>query len=373
MSSSIDILDALINIFSSSITQIKYNSQQNLNCQQHFEYINKYDVEYWYKLISHLTFKTKFIPITTDEAKQLISIYEQRLQLQDTIKTDNGEIITTWLTDQINQYLFTLKDSIQQTLNHWNDENDNKTNQNNQCFFCKFSSRSPKDAIINEYYYTKTKKLYLKFLQKDSQKIEYSLNDKKIALNHTMINLLKCNTSNDMLLLCLYSERVYKDLKLAFDSKIWKQNIIIREWYENINVMYEFRGFVYNNKLNAISQYQKSEKCQFLIENKNKIQMLIINFWETECKDLLCNIYDDYIIDFLLIKSISNDISNWNVKVIELNPYSDDTGALLFSWQFDRYVLQKGPFEMRLQKLSFGEGDIRKLYPIHRKLLLNSP
>ena len=39
---------------------------------------------------------------------------------------------------------------------------------------------------------------------------------------------------------------------------------------------------------------------------------------------------------------------NWKLVVIEINPFSKATGAALFSWEFDKELLNNGPLEIRL-------------------------
>ena len=70
---------------------------------------------------------------------------------------------------------------------------------------------------------------------------------------------MKCKNGKEVLKLLINSHRVFTDLKRMLEvnekeKEEWKMNIILREFVfiEPIN---EFRGFVYEGKLVALSQY----------------------------------------------------------------------------------------------------------------------
>ncbi len=105
----------------------------------------------------------------------------------------------------------------------------------------------------------------------------------------------------------------------------------------------EFRGFVVNGTLTALSQYfapcffneiqgrekEIREKCEGLL---SQIQHLIP-------KKVVC--------DFAVLEN--------TVMVIEINPFNDYTGcgtsACMFDWKSDRAVLDgEAPFEFRMVK-----------------------
>jgi hypothetical protein len=118
----------------------------------------------------------------------------------------------------------------------------------------------------------------------------------------------------------------------------WNNNIIIREWNSLLDPSMEFRCFVYQSNLTAISQY--NHYCKFYhLQNDLIIQQIkftIINYWERKIKPLLDPFkekYSNYIIDLGLIEDkLSNELE---CIVIELNPFATSTGASLFHWSGD--------------------------------------
>ena len=110
-----------------------------------------------------------------------------------------------------------------------------------------------------------------------------------------------------------------------------------------IDIDMEFRGFVYNNQLNALSQYNHFIYFQRLTEMKQEIQKRILSFFEQKVKDKLKE-YEGYIVDFAICGQQLDTI-----LIIELNPFMDSTDPGLFSWKNEREKLQNGPFEYRIR------------------------
>ena len=79
-------------------------------------------------------------------------------------------------------------------------------------------------------------------------------------------------------------KKVYTDLSdwINFGGK---EQFCFREWNENLDDDNEFRGFVYENKLTAITQYDHFGKFDDIIKEKDKIEKMIHHFWETEVKN----------------------------------------------------------------------------------------
>jgi hypothetical protein len=106
----------------------------------------------------------------------------------------------------------------------------------------------------------------------------------------------------------------------------WNNNIISREWNNLLDPSIEFRCFVYQSNLTAISQY--NHYCQFYdLQNDLTVQQI---------KSLLDSFnekYSNYIIDLGLIENkLSNELE---CIVIELNPFVTSTGGSLFHWSGD--------------------------------------
>lgn len=94
--------------------------------------------------------------------------------------------------------------------------------------------------------------------------------------------------------------------------------------------------------MNAVTQYftdcyfpklqEQSESIKKRIHVFNKNYIFHWNF-----KEFFENVkgkisYDDYIIDFAVLEN--------SIKIVEINPYGENTGSGLFNWKKDQDVLQ---------------------------------
>lgn len=131
--------------------------------------------------------------------------------------------------------------------------------------------------------------------------------------------------------------------------------------YVIVNPQLEFRAFVHNNQLTAISQYDCILSLLFLLShfdifaylsyypylvtNKAKIQKQILSFFINTLQPALQS-YGNYVVDFFVGEEEKEGESN--VKVVELNSFESWTGGCLFSWTTDRDIILNGPLEMRV-------------------------
>ena len=129
--------------------------------------------------------------------------------------------------------------------------------------------------------------------------------------------------------------------------------IAIRKWENRVRDDLEFRCFVFDGKLTAISQY--NHYCYFPhlgnINSKQtlnllkKIKISIIKYWNDNIKD--CVPYSEYIVDIAVLegKKLNTALEmndSLDCVVIELNPYATTTGAGLFDWRRDEKQLKYG-------------------------------
>jgi D123. len=95
----------------------------------------------------------------------------------------------------------------------------------------------------------------------------------------------------------------------------------------------EFRCFVKNNNLVAISQYNHYVIIEELLNEEFclKLKKSLFEFWQNQIRERL-NYLNDYVIDLAFL-------SDDTVSVIELNPYVKTTGPALFHWDEDEAIL----------------------------------
>lgn len=99
--------------------------------------------------------------------------------------------------------------------------------------------------------------------------------------------LLKFKNAEDILDNFCQSERIFQDMRLAKEHlSRFEQHFVVRKWID-IDVDMEFRGFVSNGKLNALSQYNHLAFFPRLLEMKDSIAQRIVTFWEEKIKSKL--------------------------------------------------------------------------------------
>lgn len=126
------------------------------------------------------------------------------------------------------------------------------------------------------------------------------------------------------------SRRVAFDLRLAarFD---YAPHIFVRRWCE-IARWAEFRCFMKNRRLVGISQYDCKNlgHCTEIAANAARIRAVIEKFFE---KLQPASHLDDVIFDvFLSREEGSPGGDDFNVRLLELNPFIPQTDACLFDW-----------------------------------------
>ena len=192
--------------------------------------------------------------------------------------------------------------------------------------------RSPKDCEPFSTDAIKQKYLEeLKVLLKD-KKYPNNGNTKLIAIAKTATLLLKINSAQDVMAELLTSERVYTDLHdwLNYGEP---EQIVFRSFIDEITLDYEFRAFVYNDKITCITQYDHYTYYEYLKEIKNDVKIAIYKKWK-EIHELLK--LNEYVIDFAWLQS------KRDVIVIELSPYRRCTGTATFNWSTDEELLKYG-------------------------------
>ena len=118
-------------------------------------------------------------------------------------------------------------------------------------------------------------------------------------------------------------------------------SITVRKWNPDVarHPGMEFRGFVYNNQLNALSQYDDVVYYPNVVKYKEVICTRIKEFFDKLVKEVLQE-HKNYVIDFF--------VGPEKVFLIEINPFHNGAGACLFTWREHRETFMNGPFEFRV-------------------------
>eukprot|EP01084_Bolivina_argentea_P310158 536633_1 len=278
-----------------------------------------FDIDVWYPILEKFTFKTIFLPFKRREAIAIIHYYQTRY-------IRNGPNSTPLLTLYDIKILNDLETEISKILT-------NKAYKFQQYgAFMRLCGRSPKDAepldrekIRNTYKENLTNLLN----GNNAENIEYpnNGNTKLIAVANTQ--WLKISEAKDAMNQLLSSERVYTDLHdwIKYGEP---EQIVFRVWCNDLSLDYEFRCFVYNNAITAISQYDHYAIYPYLKSQKQRIKQLLIEKWKEVHKYIL---QDHYCIDFGYYKTKDE------VVLIEISPFRTCTGAACFNWKMDHDIL----------------------------------
>lgn len=282
-----------------------------------------FEMDSYYKYIADHTYNTEFVPVTLDEARAL------KLRLRG-IDLDDDQHSTE------RQHLAALEDKMDIAIRDLDSPDG--------AFFIRMSTRSPKDAGDKPFCRERLQQLMGAMFEQYPEgplKEEYQdLNFRLIGFRECMSKVLCVGTRQEMLELLSYSERCVSDLKRLIDHRHlldqWDLYLVIRH-FEFIPIQNEFRCFVSNGRLTAISQY--FPHCLFpqsFRESTERIKTLVQDFYENvvrnECA-LNDKLHDSYVLD------LNVDLQSGKVIIIELNPFAVTTGPGFFDWEQDSDLL----------------------------------
>lgn len=255
------------------------------------------NLENWYHLLGECTFATRLCPITKNEARLIISIYEQLFK--NKTPDEVIELMDRW------RLMITGKQKMDISyLEYKLDEQMRSFQTTNPFVFVKTSSRSAKDSPLAS---VKFREIYYEKLGLIRGVVEprHWENEQIIVMLKSAFECLKMRDAREVIDSFIASERIYQDMLLAIGipDERFNENFIIREFF-HIEIDMEFRGFVCNNRLTALSQYNYLIYSPRLNERKFEIQDKLQAFFYTQVVlRLQFNFPTDYVIDFALLES----------------------------------------------------------------------
>jgi len=147
-------------------------------------------------------------------------------------------------------------------------------------------------------------------------------------------NDMECRTANEIYLLLKSSDFITHDLEQAFDGCVADEKptpvpyvLVLRKSF-NLNPSLEFRCFVRNRMLIAVSQREMNH-FSFLFEMRPKVLQRIHAFLQDDLltSDYFCNgEMDNFVFDVYI------QPPHDRVWLIDINPWAPRTDPLLFSW-----------------------------------------
>lgn len=304
------------------------------------------DLDAWYEELKEHTYRSVFLPLSVSEARAMMAVYDARMKGAEA-PADALSLISE------------LEGKVESSLKELNSE----------AVFVKLSSRSPKDATNRV---SIKHQLIRDILEKEALTTtegegegEGKLSENAIVrgIFQAHISSFKVTSAKEVLETLLHSDRVITDeLPLVLEHKDvqWKEHIVLREWVD-IPIQYEFRGFVYDNRLTALCQYYDEVLYTDLVTNKDKIQSLVLNFFE-KIKDDVPITPKEYVLDFLV------DVREERVRIVEINPFGKPdgmgTGTVMFDLKKPEDVsvlFGDSPFEFRVETEALGKESYSKM------------
>ena len=269
------------------------------------EHALAYDVEEWLDHCKEHTFASVSIPLSMEEAEQIISVYSSHVRSNKQITPDLEQKMEE-IAQRMDIAMAQIKEEAPAEFRSG--------------FFVRLSSRSPKDAGFDTDYKNRMAQLLLKHMSEHPIQEYYSqaeietmkssdlsnvqrptmmgneewqkhklvddelLNSLLVANYHSNLyyqalsDILCVQNGAEAVQLLTRSERTYNDL--IYEGKYpetWKMQIILRQWDRRVRLDHEFRVFVSCGTISAISQYNPysyypglyNEKVRETLEGRN--------------------------------------------------------------------------------------------------------
>ena len=290
-----------------------------------------FEIEQWYPIIKDFTFKTHYIPLEIEDAIAMSNFYEEKF-------FPDKNNINKLTNDDITR-LLNLENKIKNIINL----NHNLTLNG---VFIRLSGRSPKDGepydtkkIIQNYKNNLVKFEKLYNLEKNSPKLK--------ILSYLRSDYLKADNAKEAMNLLLTSERIHLDFQ-DWIKEGGKEMLAIREFGQSLYDDLEFRAFIYESKLTAITQYNHYIKFDHIIKNKDKYQQMIHDFWNKNIKNIIK--ITNYSIDFAILDENK-------VMVIEMSPFLKSTGPCCLKWELDHEEMMHGNGNLRVNENDYEDVD----------------
>ncbi|KAH3755995.1 cell division cycle protein 123-like [Pelomyxa schiedti] len=315
------------------------------------QYQSLFDLDRWYPALTEFTFPTVQLELSQDQAKALIHCFESRKvpfvpqlpseqpdRMPAASETSSSKEVVTAphdvnVTSEMpsttvpelsaeefqHKILYELAVAIQ-----------NAIQQLGGAAFVRLSTRSPKDAIPFGGRFSAL------FNARMSQVPAGDSNRDSIEFFRVVNHAMAINWGIEAVQILACSQRVHEDLSqwLQVNPGLFKMNVLVRKW-EQIDPSMEFRVFVHNGMLTAITQYLHSCFFESLVSEKQHIKEKIVQFFDQVLKDKLRPLYKSYVIDLYIRDS-------GEVRVIEINPFWNKTSSALFGWDKDRDIIASG-------------------------------
>eukprot|EP00435_Cladocopium_sp_Y103_P057148 s193_g19.t1 len=161
---------------------------------------------------------------------------------------------------------------------------------------------------------------------------------RNIAAVRMLVSLTCVKTGEEALWMLTNSHRTYEDFwlrRLRIQSvgiEGIADRIQVRRWEDQLLVETELRGFVFGGELTAVTQYHCCTVVPRFVEDPDGTLQKVLAFFGHHVRARLLPSFSACVVDFAFLQG-------GGMRVIELNPFGPQTGALLFDWQRDALIL----------------------------------
>ncbi|KAJ7751533.1 hypothetical protein DFH07DRAFT_526108 [Mycena maculata] len=305
------------------------------------EITDKYDarvahanIENWGSALAEFTPKTILVPLSLAQGSLLLSEYKKLENAQEAVDAAAAAYVASGRLSSLSAVapeedtlLAALGPQIQAAINEMSGADGTAG-----CFM-KLSSRSPKDAAarsgVFEAYYAR------------AARAERELDDERKLwiLCESESAALRFSDAASVIRALVLSERVWQDMTLAMrHPDTWQQNVILRKW-EPVPIDMEFRTFVANGRMTAISQYAY-QLCSPRLTDPAELARAVAAVRKLHAAlhpILAARGFGDCVLDFGVIPASEGE---WGATFIEMNPFEETTDGGLFSWVRERAVIE---------------------------------
>lgn len=337
------------------------------------EYFFHAQVDAWYSKMEAYTFRSEFTPIVADEAKAIIKYWNEIGQKIPLFEEQEGEDAeksgAASATDpyaHIPPALYGLAARFDAILK--------EKFPSSEGVFIKLSTRSPKDSKT---IFRRAVKAFNAKLDAHGNVVKQAPdsslsssgadaaaaadvmptglpepsreNERLVLFSDEMVKAATVKSGMEAMCILLDSWRVAEDLMYAFEEKGEEDkpvSLVIRAWDSRVTPQCEYRGFVWDGKLNCVGQYWHSLYFPQLVAIKDQVAKDLLEFFEANVRDSLP--VPTAMLDFMWF-------GPGQVLLTEVNPLMEGLGSFkgstgLFDYYDDADVLTgKKPFEMRIR------------------------
>eukprot|EP01117_Protostelium_nocturnum_P011087 TRINITY_DN4023_c0_g1_i1.p1 TRINITY_DN4023_c0_g1~~TRINITY_DN4023_c0_g1_i1.p1 ORF type:complete len:364 (+),score=110.48 TRINITY_DN4023_c0_g1_i1:20-1111(+) len=306
------------------------------------------DFEQWFPYIDKEdTAPTKFFAITREIAETILNA--NKALTPDCFETTRiGDINTPF-----NKFEKELFDNVAPGLQ-------SVMNEFGPCFI-KTSSMSAKDVVFflpsfrtnyGNLYRSEKEKVGWKEMSKGEQN-----QAKLLAFTEACTLCLQFSDAKEALRSFVLSQRTAEGMERAIKHEEYG-NFIVRKWMP-APLDSEFRLFVHENVLRGASQYIDSYFSKRIYNNREEVAKAITRFFREKLGPKLHAEFKHYAVDICIPKLYSYvdedrvlvPADEWELKVIEVNPWFESTGMCLFSGRAEEELEEKEGREFPIIKV----------------------